>query len=94
MIRRTLSESEILAIFDTPEVSALIDDLGLIQVGKPYRTFGFQSRFRCKPNFCDIVKRGLDAKRRFRGNLCREISKRNQKYSRYVYATLTDYPQR
>lgn len=71
---------------DNPEVVALIKDLDLVQ--RPLTPSELDVLRR--PLLCERYKRFLVEKKRLRDILCREVAKRNQKYSRYVYASYKD----
>lgn len=98
-----MTQEEVIAVFDTPEVGALIDDLGLVQVGQPFKGKIVTCRVqkwlhnRLWPfpvwvsnrhqRFCDLYKRFLDNNAKFSGIMCRELYKRNKRFSRYVHAS-------
>lgn len=71
---------------DNPEVVALIKDLDLVQ--RPLTPSELDVLRR--PLFCERYRRFLDEKKRLRDILCREVAKRNQKYSRHVHASYKD----
>lgn len=77
MICRTLAGQYIDIFF--PEILALVDDLGLAPGKRPLF-------------FCERWKIEREKQKQMHFNLCRELAKRNNKYSRYVYASLVDSP--
>ena len=72
--------------FDNPEILALIKDLDLVL--RPLTPSELETLRR--PLFCQRYKWFLDEKKRLRDILCREVYKRNKKYSRHVYASYKD----
>lgn len=89
MIRKT---PDFIPSFDTPDVSSLIEDLGLVLVG----TVFFDDRifdsiiYTRHHRFCDVYRRFLERKKSDSNILCSELYLRNRKYSRYVHASLID----
>ena len=63
----------------SPAILALVDDLGLVPGKRPLF-------------FCERWKIEREKKKQMHSNLCRELAKRNMKYSRYVYASLVNSP--
>lgn len=79
MVCRTLAGQHV--DITNPAILAFIDDLGLVPGQRPLF-------------FCErwIIER--ERQKQMNRNLCRELAKRNRKYSRYVYASLVDSPKR
>lgn len=81
--------------FQKPEIGALVNDLGLVRVGRPYKSrVTNRSLFVCRPRFCDKYKAELVRRKQARAALCRELYKRNKPGSRYVYASFADSPKK
>lgn len=66
---------------DNEEIVALVADLGLVS-GKR------------RPFFCELYRQAMTEKAQMSKNLQRELYLRNRKFSRYVYASLIDSPER
>lgn len=78
--------------FDTPDVSSLIEELGLVLVGSVFfDDHIFDSIIYTRHHrFCDVYRRFLERKKSNSNILCRELYLRNRKRSRHVYASLID----
>ena len=79
MICRTIAGQYVQ--ISSPAILAFVADLGLVPGQRPLF-------------FCERWKIERERQMILNRNLCRELAKRNRKYSRYVYASLVDSPKR
>lgn len=77
--------SYLLSLGVSQAIFELADDLDLVFPSEDLK------RRQRKPFFCELYKAEMKERKRMRDILCRELAKRNKKYSRYVHASYHPY---